>query len=174
MGKAPKFKTPDADGDVVVEVKKPSKLVPVLLAVVGLLLGGGGATAYFLFLAPNASDKSEAEAPAEPKGPPAPPEFVEINRLTVPLINPEGSLSGYMNLDLKFEVKVEDVEFVKARIPMMRHAINETLSRTSVADKGNPLLLDYPAAQRVLRDAVNGTLGRDAVRTVQITTALPI
>lgn len=176
MGKQPKFRTPGdgAEGDAAVEVKKPSKLVPVLLTVVGLLLGGGGATAYFLFLAPHSAGKAEAEAPAEPEGPPLPPEFVEVSRLTVPLVNPEGSLSGYMNLELKFEVAAQDAEYVKARIPMVRHAINETLSRTSIADQNNSMLLDYAVAQRVLREAANRALEREVVRTVQITTALPI
>lgn len=154
------------------EARKPSRLVPALLAVVGLALGGGGATAWFLFLGPQAG--SEAEAPARPKGPPAPPVFVDVNRLTIPLVNAEGMLSGHMNLDMKFEVAADDADFVKARIPMMRHAINETLSRTSIADKNNPQLLDYALAQKVLRDAANRALTREAVRTVQINNALPI
>lgn len=173
MANPPKFRQPGAESEAeALEVKKPSRLVPALLAVVGLALGGGGATAWFLFLGPQAG--SEAEAPAKPKGPPAPPVFVDINRLTIPLVNAEGMLSGHMNLDMKFEVSTDDADFVKARIPMMRHAINETLSRTSIADKNNPLLLSYPTAQKVLRDAANRALGRDAIRTVQITSALPI
>ena len=174
MGKAPKFKQPAAETETeVLEVRKPSRLVPVLLAVIGLLLGGGGASAWFLFLAPQSSQQAE-DGPEEPKGPPVPPEFVDINRLTIALVDPTGHLTGHMSLDLKFEVAVEDLDFVKARIPMMRHSINSTLSTTSIADKNNPMMLDYPLAQRVLRDAVNRALGRDAVRSVQIVRALPI
>lgn len=175
MAKPPKFKQPEAEAEAAAEalaVKKPSRLVPVLLAVAGLLLGGGGASAWFLYLAPQSG--AEGEAPARPKGPPAPPVFIDINRLTIPLVSPEGALSRYMSLDMKFEVSADDVDFVKARIPMMRHAINETLSRTSIADKNNPQLLDYATAQKVLRDAANRALTREAVRSVQITTALPI
>ncbi len=174
MGKAPKFRTPPAASDAeVLEVKKPSRLVPVLLAVIGLLLGGGGATAWFLFLAPQSSQQS-ADAPEEPDGPPVPPEFVEINRLTVALVDQTGTLTGHMSLDLKFEVGVQDLDFVKARIPMIRHSINATLSETAIADKKNPLMLDYPVAQRVLREAANRALGNSAVLSVQIVRALPI
>jgi len=164
----------EASGEGTGEAKKPSKLVPMLLAVIGLLAGAGGASGYFLFLAPQTSGDAAAEKPEEPKGPPAPPEFVDINRLTVPLVAPDGTLSGYMNLDLKFEVKPGELEFVKARVPMMRHAINEALSRTTIADPKNPLQLDYAQGAQVLREAVNRALEREAVRSVQITTALPI
>lgn len=173
MAKVPKFRVRTNEAAVEVE-KKPSRLMPMLLAVIGLIAGAGGASGYFLFLAPPASGEAGAEKPKKPKGPPAPPEFVDINRLTVPLVSPDGSLSGYMTLDLKFEVAPEEAAFVKARIPMMRHAINETLSRTSVADPKNPLQLDYARGAQVLREAVNRALEREAVLSVQITTALPI
>lgn len=173
MGKAPKFRerTTETD-DEAAAPKKRGWLVPVLMVVVGLLLGGGGATAWFLFLGPQAAH--EEQAPEKPKGPPLPPEFVTINRLTVAMVNPEGMLTGHMSLDLKLEVKAEDLEYVKARIPMMRHSMNETLSGTTIADKNNPLLLDYDAAQSVLRTAANRALAREAVLSVQITNALPI
>jgi len=176
MGKTPKFRVRTNEAEAAAEVeKKPSRLMPMLLAVVGLAVGAAGASGYFLFLAPPpAPGETGAEKPKKPKGPPAPPEFVDINRLTVPLVAPDGTLSGYMTLDLKFEVAPEDAAFVKARIPMMRHAINEALSRTSVADPKNPLQLDYARGAQVLHEAVNRALGREAVRSVQITTALPI
>ncbi|MGK2285908.1 flagellar basal body-associated FliL family protein [Pedomonas sp. V897] len=152
--------------------RKRSRLIALTLLAAGLIAGGGGASAYFLLT--GGAGAAAALAPEASETPQAPPAFVSLNRLTVPLVAPGGALSGYVNLDLQLEVGEQDADFVKARMPLVRHAINHRLSTTSVADARNPLLLDYDAAETVLRDAANESLGKPVVRTVQITTVLPL
>lgn len=166
-------KSKAADAGVAQPAKK-SPLVPILAAVAGIALGGGGAAGYFL-TRPPAGANAETQ-PAEEKGADADaaPEFVDLSRLTVPMIDPAGKLKGYMNLDLKLEVPASEVEFTKARVPIIRHAINETVSGTSVADPKNPELLDYKRTEKLLMDAVNAALGKQVVQSVQVVAAMPL
>lgn len=155
--------------------KKPLALMIVLL-LLGLTLGGGGAAGYFLFLAPKGEHDAEAEAAKEKAALEAiPPEFIEIKRMTVPMLDSTGRLTGYMGVDLNFQVAGgPDVEFAKARLPMIRHAINEALSQTAVTVEGKPRVLDYARAEKLLTDSANRALGRDVVISTQIVSALPL
>lgn len=147
-------------------------VVQLVLLVSGILTGMVSAAAYFILTgAYPVPSVASAPAPEEEK---LPPEFVPLNRLTVPLVTPEGGLSGYVNLDLKLEVQGGEEEFVKARLPLVRHAINQTLSQTSVANPSNPLLLDFDVAERVLRDTANESLGKPVILSAKITTVLPL
>jgi len=78
-----------------------SKLKFVIIAVVGLMLLGGGAVAFFLFGHHDAEEK-HAEAP-----PVKPPAFVEVPDLLVNLIGAPGERVQYLKVKVVLEVKDE-------------------------------------------------------------------
>lgn len=157
--------------EVPTEKKGKSTFLLIGLLVLGFVLGGAGSAFYFLNIKANAATDQKAEKELEEK---EPPEFVKIDRMTVPLIDPGGRLNGYLSLDLSFEIAKADAEFVKFRLPIVRHVINETFSTTPITLDAKKQALDYPLVQGLLRNAGNKALGKPAIRSVQIVGALPI
>lgn len=151
--------------------KKPMGLLIGLL-VAGLALGGGGASAYFMFLAPPPGEKSaEAEEPAKPE---VPPVFINVDRMTVPMLDDQKRLVRYVSVNLTLAVDPEQEDFVKPRLPMVRHGINQALSTRAVSQKDNDNLLDYDRAEAAFREGANEALGKAAILSVKITSAMPI
>jgi flagellar protein FliL len=141
--------------------------------VLGLGFGGGGAAFYFMKMVPPADAHAQA-AKKEEEDSQAPPIYVEIDRLTVPLLEPDGTINGFLSLDMTLEVKEKNADFVKNRQPMIRHAINELLSTTSIRAPGKSASIDYPKAGQLLKDAANKALGEPMIERVDIVSALPV
>lgn len=184
MSKAPnKAKTEAAAPEGAAPAKKKPPLVPILLLVGGLVLGGGGATAYFMFLAPKAAAApgaatAEVEEKPEKKGghgdAPEEPAFVELERLTVPLVDERGKLSTYVTMEVSLEVGPGEDGFVKGRLPIVRAAVNEGFSTAQLAQPGQPRQIDFAKAESLMTELVNKALEKDAVLSTHIISAMPI
>lgn len=182
MSKAPdKAKAEAADGAAPPKKKPP--ILPLLLLVGGLALGGGGASAYFLFLAPKPAAATDAPAAvteehAEKKGghgdEAEEPAFVELERLTVPLVDERGKLSTYVTMEVSLEVAPGKDGFVKGRLPIVRAAVNEGFSTAQLARADQPRQIDFAKAERLLAELVNKALESDAVLSAHIISAMPI
>jgi flagellar protein FliL len=79
-----------------------SKLKFVMIAVVGLMLLGGGAVAWFFLFGHHDAEEKHAEAP-----PVKPPAFVEVPDLLVNLIGAPGERVQYLKVKVVLEVKDE-------------------------------------------------------------------
>jgi hypothetical protein len=134
----------------------------------GLAFGGGGASAWFLL-----SERGIAAVRAEAAPKLKPLAYVKIQRLTVPLSDAHGSLTGYVTLDLALDVVPDRAEFVKQRIPMIRHQINALVYARSFALPDNPARLDIAAATPLMLDAANAALETPAIRSLSIVSAMP-
>jgi flagellar FliL protein len=152
--------------------KGKAMLFAGIALVLGLGLGGGGAAFYFISMAPPASAQKEEAKKEEVE--PTTPIYVEIDRLTVPLLERDGTINGFLSLDMTLEVKEKNADFVKNRQPVIRHAINELLSTTSIRAEGKSASIDYPRASRLLKEAANKALGEPVVERVDIVSALPV
>jgi flagellar basal body-associated protein FliL len=149
---------------------KKGLFIALGLALAGLLLGGGGASAYFLLLHP--ADKAAVKEAAE-EIVKAPPEYVEIDRMLVSLLDQDGKLLTYLSLDLTLEVEAKDLDYVNNRLPLVRHAVNEAFSMMPMAAK-NKGSLDFEKASKTILKLSNEALGQPAVVRVDIVNALPM
>lgn len=148
--------------------RKRSKLPLVAGLAAGLILGGGGAAGYFLFLT------GGRPAPPQPVAQPAakaPPKtfFVKVDRLSAPLVDGQ-RVVAYVLLDLSLEIKDSDVELMIAqRMPALRDAFLREMTRTTISRADQPLIVDFDALAERLRSAANAELQRDGVLRVLVT-----
>lgn len=151
-----------------------SKLMLVLLPVLGLLLGGSGVAGYFLFLAPPPGD---AQADAVEKVEEAPiitPVFVKLERMSAPLIDAKGRLAGYVGLDFQLEVDGdENAQILEDHMPMVRHKVNMALNTKGGGMPDNPRLIDYEGIAATTLEVGNQALPKPLILSVQIQSATP-
>jgi hypothetical protein len=146
------------------------KLLPLVLALIGLGVGGGAGMA----LRPPPPDAAETpEVP--PTEPATPPEYVRLsNQFVVPVVE-GGRVSAMVILSLSLEVIPGSTEGVFAREPKLRDALLQVLFdhanaggfRGSFTDGANLVILRQAlreAAARVLGDRVTDVLIADIVR----------
>ncbi|WP_298675633.1 hypothetical protein [uncultured Sphingomonas sp.] len=138
-------------------MKKP--LLALLLTVAGLGLGGGAGYATQLLLSP----AREAENPV----------FVPVERLLAPLVDREGRLTGYTRFEIALEVPQAREAFVRARLPLLLHAVNLRTFRTPLASGRDGQLPNIDMIRRVVASAAPEAFGRGVVRRVTITQAVP-
>jgi flagellar FliL protein len=145
------------------------KLLPILLALVGLGAGLGAG----IFLRPPPADPAEAEAEAEhaAEEEAAPPDYVKLNnQFVVPLLS-DGRVMSLVVLSLSLEVAQGHTEDVYSREPKIRDVFLQVLFdhansggfRGSFTDGSNLVVL-----RRALQEKAVAVLG-DIVTDVLIT-----
>lgn len=144
------------------------------IALIGILLGSGGAGAYFMFVGPHAEARA-AQAKAEALATEAllPPETMKIDRMVLPMITSEGNLRSYVTVEMVLELERSSSDFVKVRLPMIRHSFNEVMATQSAMTPNNDSL-DFATASALLTKAANKALGENKVIKVNIVAAVPI
>jgi flagellar basal body-associated protein FliL len=163
-----------AEEPVVVIAPKKSLGMMLGIALVGLLVGGGGAGGYFMFLGPKAEARAAQKALAAKAAEAAlPPETLKIDRMVLPMLTHGGDLKGYVTLEMVMELDKESSDFVKVRLPMIRHEFNATMANNSILN-ANDDALDFALASQMLTKAANTALGQAKVRKVNIVTAVPL
>lgn len=170
---------PGADGATAPKGKRG--MLVIVMLVLGIALGGGGAAGYFLYLAPKpkdaatlAAEKAKADAEEAKRLAAIEPDFEEMERMTMPMIDQKGLLVGYMSMDVSLQIAPEKGDLVRARLPLIRHAFNEAMSVVSVGQATDPRMLDYTKAEQVLMDAANTAVGEAAIQRIVVVSALPV
>lgn len=145
------------------------KLIPILLALVGLGAGLGGG----VFLRPPPEGPAEAEKVAEEKAEAEtqPPDYVKLNNQFVVPIVEGGRVASMVVLSLSLEVAAGNTETVYSREPKIRDVFLQVLFdhantggfRGSFTDGSNLVLL-----RRALKEKAIGVMG-DIVTDVLIT-----
>lgn len=147
-------------------------MLPVVLLLAGLAIGGGGAAGYFLFMhkpANAAAPAPEKEATAKKRD----KDYVKIERMMVPLIDPEGRLVRYASLDIHLQVDADKRAEADMNVALARAAITRRMSQESVVSLKDSGVVDYDRADAILTEAVNAGYGKpmvDKVLIVAITT----
>lgn len=155
---------------------KKSKLPLILMLIGGLAIGGGGATGYFMFAAPKAEmgrtgqtdDQKEKEKLSARK-----PKFVDVDRVSAPLINNRMVVVGHVSMYIRLQVKNDDdIDWLRDRLPMVRHAINLSVTKNGVNFPDSPFSVDYDGAAKRIAESVSAYLQTDKVLAVHITEAV--
>ncbi|MEM6680809.1 MAG: hypothetical protein AAF607_01055 [Pseudomonadota bacterium] len=155
---------------------KQSKLPIIIMLFAGLFLGGGGATAYFLFAAPKPELAETQQSEEEKKKQDLAalkPRFVNVDRISAPLISADNVIVGHVSMYVLLQVDTEDDrDWVRDRLPMVRHAINLGVAKVGVNYKETPFTVDYDATAERIVAAVNDYLHTDRVLAAHIKEAV--
>jgi hypothetical protein len=137
-----------------------------LLSVLALTLGVGvgGASAYGVGLV-----RSEEMTLLAPKL-----TFVPAGTMTAPLVFSDGRLSAYISFDVQLEVASGATDDVKARLPVLMHAVNMRTYREPLASGPDGLIPELGLLRKVVAAAAAETYGADVVQRVVVTRASPI
>lgn len=162
------------------EKKKGRKLVATLVILCALFLGVGGASAYFLIFGngpkpaiakTRAGDKPVQLSKLDIEDP---VDFVEVNRVALPLYDENDALQGYMNVDISLEVRSSNRDYVLQRLPHIRHAFNEMAATTDLRDPSNTEKFDFSRASNLLFASANGALPEKVILSLSITNAMQL
>jgi len=144
-------------------------LLPLILLIAGLGVGGGAAYGTSMLVGPRpaATPGGAREVDTEKMG------FIPSTKVTAPLVTPDGRLSGYVAFELSLQVPNDQTATVTARMPMFLHAINMRTYRTPMAAGPDGLLPDLGTFRKVVMDASAEAFGPNVVHFAAITQALP-
>lgn len=133
----------------------------VLLA--GLGVGGGGAIGVTVGRDLLAARPSAA----------APPSFLATGPLLLPLVLPDGRLTGYVNVTAQLQVDAAALPDLQARLPLLLHAVNMRAYRQPLAAGPDGMLPDIEGTRRLILAASREAFGANAVKRVAVTQAVP-
>lgn len=138
-------------------------LLYLVLLILGVGVGGGAAVGTLRVLGP-----PPPKVAVEPvMG------FVPAQKISAPLVLPDGRLAGYVSFDLSLEVPEDQVAAVTAKLPLLLHAINMRTFRTPLAAGPDGMLPDIEGLRRVIQASAPEALGKGVVKRVAITRAEP-
>jgi hypothetical protein len=132
----------------------------------GLAVGAGAAFATSLLLGPAAP--APTTAPATDK-----PSFVATGKILAPLVGADGRLTGYEAFEVQLKVPDDQVVSVKAKLPLLLHAINMRTYRTPMASGPDGLLPNIETFRQVVEQASSEAFGKGVVTRAAITSATP-
>lgn len=150
-------------------MKKILFLIVVLLAGIGT--GGGAAYATVQLFGLGARPAAQAAAPAPEKT--VPTQFVPTGKILAPLVFGDGRLAGYVSFEVQIEVEEGQADFIKARLPLLLHAINMRTYRTPMAAGPDGMLPNLETFRKVVMAAAAEAFGPKVVRKAAVTSATP-
>lgn len=144
---------------------------PILAAIVvfaGAVVGGGASFATHLVL-------SAPAVPAKPVKPAEPlaPSFVATGKILAPLVFPNGRLAGYVQFEAQLEIAPGQADFIKARLPLLMHALNMRTYRTPMTSGPDGSVPDLEVFRTLLLVASVEAFGPGQVKRAAITQATP-
>ena len=163
---------PAADAEVAAKKAAKKRLFLMIAAVVGgLVLGGGGVGAYFIF-----GHKSDAETKAAPKvkaveEKPAAQAvaYVSLPHLSAPILD-NGKVLGYVLLDFSLEVNEgEEQANIFQNLPAIRAAFLIDVTQHPIGTPEDPTVIDYAGLGTRLLDVANQAVKGGGIKRVLVT-----
>ncbi|MGU3315137.1 hypothetical protein ACLBWH_06285 [Sphingomonas sp. M6A6_1c] len=133
----------------------------LLIPVAGFALGVAGAFAVHIALVAQESAALRTTA------------FVPAGTILLPLVLPDGRLTGYVNITTQIEVTVAAQEKVSANMPLLLDAINMRAFRTPLASGADGQIPRIETFRKLVLDAAMATFGRDNVRRAVVLQVQP-
>lgn len=144
----------------------PRILILLGTAIAGLGVGGGAAFAVARLV-------PEPAHAAAPSATAAEGEFVTTGSVLTPLVYADGRFAGYVGIETQLEVAPDDAEAVRARMPLLLHAINLTTFRTPMATGPDGQMPDLETYRRLVLGVAPRVFGAGVVRRAAITQVRP-
>ena len=142
-------------------------LLPLILLLAGLGVGGGAAYGTSRLLGPRPATSGHEAVDTGEMG------FATSTKITAPLVLPDGRLSGYVAFEVSLQVPLDKSADVGARMPLFLHAVNMRTYRTPMAAGPDGLLPDLGTFRKVVMEASDEAFGPHVVHFAAITQALP-
>lgn len=141
------------------------RVLPALIALGGLVIGGGAGAVVVLV---GGQQSAQFE-----KSPDVATTFVPTGKILAPLVSAEGHLTGYVMADVQISVDHDRAEWVQARMPLLLHAVNMRTFRTPLASGPDGMLPNVDELRKVVVDAAVEAFGAGVVKQVAVTQASP-
>lgn len=138
------------------------------VALLGLVLGGTSALGVSHLPLTAGSETEEPPAEAD-----VALEYVDLPSMILPVVDAQGTLTGYVAIEARLEVPAGTVEAMAAGLPLVRHEVNLAAWSRSLSQGTDGRLVDAVAAQRLYEKAARRIFGQKAVRRVLLTTIRP-
>ena len=133
----------------------------LIVPAAGLALGAAGA--FAVHVAEVAQDSAALRTTS----------FVPAGTILLPLVLPDGRLSGYVNVTTQIEVPLAAQEKVRSDMPLLLDAINMRAYRTPLASGADGQIPRVDAFRKLVFDAAVATFGRNDVRRAVVTQVQP-
>ncbi len=155
-----------------------SVLLMIAVLVGGILIGAGGYFGISMFMAPSADHDAEIEvveevveeAPVEPEEEMS---YIEIKRMPAAILAKDGTVMGYVFLDLKVEVPADrDPAYVQVRLPRIQSAMLKDIATHGVTVPGKPGVIDYDGLNRRFTKVANEVVGGNRIKSVFVFRAI--
>ncbi|VAV86944.1 hypothetical protein MNBD_ALPHA02-309 [hydrothermal vent metagenome] len=153
--------------------KKGSKKLLIIGLLLGLLLGGGGGAGAFMMMGGSGEEHVEETDHKEAvvEEPKTDPQFVKLERMTLPLVK-NNKVLGQMMIDFSLEVEgTENKMTVIRNLPEIRDAMLRHYSDTSLGKADSPRSVDYPRLKKALKKISNKSLHEPLVKRVMVVQA---
>jgi hypothetical protein len=136
----------------------------------GLLVGCSGAVGVQYVVGAMVPAKlAEERAKA-----PVPMEYVEVGKVTLPLVDEQGDLVSYVKVEASLEVPEGEGEAAKLKLPVVLHEINMVTWRSALSKGSDGRLVDTKAVEKIFVGAAKQVYGKDLdVKRVLVTSAIP-
>jgi len=100
-----------------------------------------------------------------------PDAFVPTGSIVAPLVADDGHLLGYMSFEAQLQVPADQVDHVKANLPLLLDATTLRTFKAPIAGGKDGLIPKLSILRAVLTEAVEQTYGAELVSHVAITQA---
>ncbi|MCF6195625.1 MAG: hypothetical protein L3J50_02895 [Emcibacter sp.] len=151
--------------------KKGSKKLLIIGLLLGLLLGGGGGVGAFMMMGGGGEHAEEEHKEAIVEEPKTDPQFVKLERMTLPLVK-NNKVLGQMVIDFSLEVDGTDNKMMVIRnLPEIRDSMLRHYSETPLGKADSPRSVDYPRLKDTLKKISNKSLHDPLVKRVMVVQA---
>lgn len=99
---------------------------------------------------------------------------VEVGKMVLPLVDPDGDLVGYLAVDAELVLAASDETRVREELPVLQHEINLRAWKAGLAAGRDHMLLKTAEAERLYESAATKVFGRHVVKRVLLTSILPV
>ena len=156
--------------DTAVQPKKSGLMKRAGVVIAGLFVGSVAAAGVQYSVGatvPAALAKERADRPQAM-------EYVDLGKVTVPVVDSDGDLVRYVTINASLEVPKGAGDATKSKLPVVLHEINMATWKSALSSGPDGELVDTNAVERIFESAAKQVYGKDVpVNRVLLTSTVP-